>query len=196
VNELIEERKKQVELIDIQVSNGINVTMPGYCIIAHPNGDVKNYIKEMAVAVMEDPPRVTLAMNLEFNDDILAVISRLEPHDHQATASLFVATEDDSFAVIIPQVYFHESSSQLGIDFSAVEYAAISLSKFRTYRDGDYQEDLKKMLDVVAQIPERKWVYCDANCGAFRDPKTPEEIKKAYLHWSGHSVSGGCAHGC
>lgn len=39
-------------------------------------------------------------------------------------------------------------------------------------------------------------VNCDEKCGALLDPKTTEEILKAYEHWKEHASRGGCAHGC
>ena len=42
----------------------------------------------------------------------------------------------------------------------------------------------------------RVHVSCDSNCKALEDPVTFEEYKAAYEHWSSHSESCGCSHGC
>ncbi len=39
-------------------------------------------------------------------------------------------------------------------------------------------------------------VDCDKLCRALLDPKTPEEVFRAYEHWRRHSRLSGCSHGC
>ena len=42
---------------------------------------------------------------------------------------------------------------------------------------------------------ERVVVECDSECGAFLEPKTFKEFKKALEHWRYHSCNSGCSHG-
>ena len=43
---------------------------------------------------------------------------------------------------------------------------------------------------------EREKVSCDKECGAYINPETSEEYKKAYEHWKNHNNMSGCSHGC
>lgn len=37
-------------------------------------------------------------------------------------------------------------------------------------------------------------VSCDANCGAFEDPTTEDELRAALEHWRRHAFLAGCSH--
>jgi len=36
----------------------------------------------------------------------------------------------------------------------------------------------------------------DSNCNALTNPRTFDDYKKAYEHWSDHGYLAGCSHGC
>lgn len=62
---------------------------------------------------------------------------------------------------------------------------------YRVRFDDGYEGDaFGDELDIV-----REAVSCDAHCGAFDDPASPEEYRAAYEHWRGHAWLFGCAHG-
>lgn len=44
-------------------------------------------------------------------------------------------------------------------------------------------------------LDPRDRVFCDDNCGAFNEPRSPEEVLAALEHWREHTSMGGCAHG-
>lgn len=47
---------------------------------------------------------------------------------------------------------------------------------------------------LPCEICEAQIVHCDEDCGALTDPRTPEEIAAAYLHWRNHPYLSGCSH--